>query len=164
MERPLLVTKWLWSLRQGRPRLKLPFPWPKGRARGGKKSNSEGGRSRGEPCTSVPRAGFYTLQLLALSLSFLICKMDGLSRWLFQPWFSSSHVLYCHQGLPCGERDLEAHLAQLLEEALSANHHFPARCVQCEKEQLVGHTGALPGSQSWGNGLEGQGGEEFGKF
>lgn len=53
MEKPLLVTKWPWSLGKCGPRRNLPFSRPKGRARGGKKRVTAGRQGRGESWTKV---------------------------------------------------------------------------------------------------------------
>lgn len=118
MEKPLLVTKWPWSLGKCGPRRNLPFSRPKGRARGGKKSDSrEAGQRRILDQGLRPQFHTPLYCWIYLDLSFFICKMDTMSPQLLRLWFSTSHDLCCCQGLLWEDRGPQALPTQPLAKA-----------------------------------------------
>lgn len=147
MERPLLATKWPSSLGKGRPGLNLPFPWPKGRARGGRKSDRKGAKGKGGPRTRPKDGTARSALLLDLDLSFSVCTLSTWSLWLPPLWCPTSHALCCCQGLPRRERDHGPSPLGPLLKLLSAIR-VPAPHSQCEEEQLAGYMGVPPGGQS----------------
>lgn len=144
---------------EGGARAEVPFPRPRGKARGKGRVTAEGG----EPWSRIPRPGFTPSSATGSGPQFTLpVKWTVCPDASFDPGFPAFIFFAAVRTFPGWRgRGPEMLPAQPLTEPLSATR-CPAGCGQ--SEQLDGYTGMPPGGQSWGSSLEGQGGEEFGNF
>lgn len=142
MEKPLLVTKWPWSLGKCGPRRNLPFSRPKGRARGGKKSDSrEAGQRR--ILDQGLRPQFHTPLYCWIWTS--VSSSVKWTQCLHSSFDSGVPLLIIFAAVRGSSGRTGVHrpfLLSHLQKPLSAAH-FPPPCGQCEDE-LVGYLARGP--------------------